>query len=90
LEELKRIIKESDIMDQSDKKWPKPDKIGKQELCVRIGEREITFKTSKISCSAEVQKAEDPEGLNVFFYLVQDLKCFIFSLVNMHFRIKPI
>jgi len=33
---------------------------------------------------------QDPEGLRVFYYLVQDLKCFVFSLINLHMKIKPI
>ncbi len=32
----------------------------------------------------------DPEGLRGFYYLVQDLKCFVFSLIGLHFKIKPI
>ncbi|XP_029767439.1 protein mago nashi homolog 1-like [Terrapene carolina triunguis] len=32
----------------------------------------------------------DPEGLRVFYYLVQDLKCLVFSLIGLHFKIKPI
>ncbi|KOB59521.1 hypothetical protein PFHG_01283 [Plasmodium falciparum HB3] len=32
LKELKRIIEESEICKESDKEWPMPDKIGKQEL----------------------------------------------------------
>jgi hypothetical protein len=35
-----------------------------------------------------VQKSKDAAGLTVFFYLVQDLKCFVFSLVNLHFRVQ--
>lgn len=60
IDELKNIIKKSNILAYSDKKWPKPDKIGKQELNIRIGSQEVTYKTSKIGSSAEVQKTEDP------------------------------
>lgn len=90
VDEMRRIVVESGILDKSDKEWPKPDKIGKQELHLRVGDREVKFQTSKIGSFSEVQKTGDPEGLTCFFYLVQDLKCFVFSLVNMHFRIKPI
>ena len=34
--------------------------------------------------------SRDPEGLRVFYYLVQDLKCLVFSLIGLHFKIKPI
>jgi hypothetical protein len=36
-----------------------------------------------------VQKTKDANGLTAFFYLVQDLKCLVFSLVNLHFRVLP-
>ena len=78
---------ESGILECKDQEWPKPDKIGKQELVVRVGGREVSLQTSKIGSYAEVQKTKDPTGLTVFFYLVQDLKCFVFSLVNLHFRV---
>ncbi len=32
----------------------------------------------------------DEDGLRVFYYLVQDLKCLVFSLIGLHFKIKPI
>ena len=35
-------------------------------------------------------RSTDPEGLRIFYYLVQDLKCLVFSLIGLHFRIKPI
>jgi len=67
----------------------------------------------------DIQDSEDPEGLRVFYYLVQDLRvriiptpfsllvniriktfvtnclsslpqCFVFSLISLHFKIKPI
>ena len=85
---MRRIVLESGILECKDQEWPKPDKIGKQELVVRVGTREVSLQTSKIGSYAEVQKTKDPSGLTVFFYLVQDLKCFVFSLVNLHFRVR--
>lgn len=29
----------------------------------------------------------DPEGLRVFYYLVQDLKALVFSLISLHFKV---
>lgn len=84
---MRRVVLESGILECKDQEWPKPDKIGKQELVVRVGNREVSLQTSKIGSYAEVQKTKDPTGLTVFFYLVQDLKCFVFSLVNLHFRV---
>ena len=84
---MKRIVLESGILQCNDAQWPKPDKIGKQELVIRVGDKEVKLQTSKIGSYAEVQKNKDADGLTAFFYLVQDLKCFVFSLVNLHFRV---
>ena len=46
--------------------------------------------TAKIGSLLDVQESKDPEGLRVFYYIVQDIKCFVFSLINLHFKIKPI
>jgi hypothetical protein len=46
--------------------------------------------TAKIGSLVDVNESEDPEGLRVFYYLVQDLKALVFSLIALHFKIKPI
>lgn len=33
-------------------------------------------------------ESADPEGLRVFYYLVQDLKALIFSLISLHFKVS--
>jgi len=48
------------------------------------------LRTSKIGCLVEVNSSKDPEGLRAFYYLIQDLKCLVFSLIGLHFKIKPI
>jgi len=88
--ELKRIIQESEIIKEDDNLWPTPDRVGRQELEIVLGQDHISFTTSKIGSLADVQASKDPEGLRVFYYLVQDLKCFVFSLIGLHFRIKPV
>ena len=35
----------------------------------------------------DVNESEDPEGLRVFYYLVQDLKALVFSLISLHFKV---
>jgi len=90
INEINRIIESSNILEHDDEDWPAPDKIGRQELDICIGKKEIYFRTSKIGSFLEVQESKDPEGLKAFYYLVQDLKCFIFSLIGLHFRIKPV
>lgn len=37
-----------------------------------------------------MQESNDPEGYRIFYYLIQDLRCIIFSLITLHFKIKPI
>ena len=64
--------------------------VGRQELEIRLGNEHISFETAKIGSLVDVQDSEDPEGLRVMYYLVQDLKCLIFSLISLHFKIKPI
>ncbi|RKP09417.1 mago nashi-like protein 2 [Thamnocephalis sphaerospora] len=90
IKELKRIVAESEIMKEDDKHWPRRNVVGRQELEIRFGNEHISFETAKIGSLADVQDSKDPEGLRVFYYLVQDLKCLVFSLISLHFKIKPI
>lgn len=76
-------------MDRADDdKWPEPDRQGKQELEIVMGDRHISFTTTKLGTQLQVQKTRDPEGLTQFYYLVQDLKCFVFSLVSLNFKVR--
>lgn len=90
LQDLKRMVEEAEIMKEDDNNWPHPDRVGRQELEIVLGDEHISFTTSKIGSLLDVQESKDPEGLRVFYYLVQDIKCFVFSLINLHFKIKPI
>ncbi|XP_063901863.1 uncharacterized protein LOC135121479 [Zophobas morio] len=90
LGELRRIIVESDIMQEDDKQWPLPNAVGRQELEVVLENEHISFSTAKIGSAADCEESQDPEGLRAFYYLVQDLKCFVISLISLHFKIKPI
>ena len=60
-----------------------------QELEVVVGDEHISFTTTKIGSLVDVEKSKDPEGLRAFYYLVQDLKCFVISIMSLHFKIKP-
>ena len=90
MDELKRIIEDSDLLKESDELWPTPDRVGQQELEIVLGDTHISFTTSKIGSLVDVQNSKDPEGLRTFYYLVQDIKCLVFSLIGLHFKIKPI
>lgn len=74
VEELKRIVEDSEVVKEDDAKWPPRNSFGRQELEVRLGDEHISFETSKIGSLVDVQDSDDPEGLRVFYYLVQDLK----------------
>ncbi|PVI08482.1 Mago nashi protein [Periconia macrospinosa] len=88
--EIKRIVKDSEILKEDDTKWPQKNKDGRQELEIRIGNEHISFETAKIGSLQDVQESSDPDGLRVFYYLVQDLKALVFTLISLHFKIKPI
>ncbi|KIV78671.1 hypothetical protein PV11_06298 [Exophiala sideris] len=90
ISEIKRIIKDSEIMKEDDSRWPQKNKDGRQELEIRLGSDHIQFETAKIGSLGDVTDSADPEGLRVFYYLVQDLKALVFSLISLHFKIKPI
>merc|ERR1711937_1020747 len=90
LAEVKRIIEQSEIVREDDNHWPEPNGDGRQEFEVVMGNQHISFATAKIGSLLDVQESSDPEGLRIFYYLVQDLKCLAFSLIGLHFRIKPI
>ncbi|KAL1499709.1 hypothetical protein AB1Y20_011904 [Prymnesium parvum] len=88
LAEVKRILEESEIVREDDKHWPEPNRDGRQEFEVVLGGQHISFATAKIG--SLLDESKDPEGLRIFYYMVQDLKCLVFSLIGLHFRIKPI
>jgi len=90
LKELKRIIQDSEIMKEDDSQWPSPDRVGRQELEIVCGDEHISFVTSKIGSLVDVEDSKDAEGLKIFYFLIQDLRCLVFSLISLHFKIKPI
>lgn len=59
------------IMKEDDNNWPEPDRVGRQELEIVMGNEHISFTTSKIGSLVDVQSSNDPEGLRIFYYLVQ-------------------
>ncbi|KAF1826224.1 Mago nashi domain protein [Dissoconium aciculare CBS 342.82] len=90
VDEIKQMIKDSEIMKEDDTKWPQKNKDGRQELEIRMGSSHISFETAKIGSIVDVDESEDPDGMRVFYYMVQDLKALVFSLTSLHFKIKPI
>lgn len=91
VEEMRRIITESDITTIDDSHWKDASALeGRQELEIKIGNTHIAFTCGEINSSMDVAKSEDPRGFKIFYYLTQDLKCLVRSLINMHFKVRPI
>jgi protein mago nashi len=92
VEEIRRIVLDSRITSVDDSTWErmKDRSTRRQELEIKIGNEHLAFTCPEILSLIDVQKSSDPEGLKLFYYLVQDLKCLIFSLITLHFKIKPI
>uniref|UniRef100_A0A1I8IXW0 VWFA domain-containing protein n=1 Tax=Macrostomum lignano TaxID=282301 RepID=A0A1I8IXW0_9PLAT len=72
--------REREIMQEDDQQWPMPDRVGRQEL-------EIASTSAspppRFGSLAEITGTKDPDGLRTFYYLVQDLKCLVFSLIGL-------
>lgn len=43
IEEMKRIIRDSEVTKEDDQNWPAPDRVGKQELEIKIDNDHISF-----------------------------------------------
>jgi hypothetical protein len=73
---------------EDDSKWPEPNEDGKQEIEIVDGENHISFTCSKIGTLVNVENSRDPEGMRTFYYLVQDLKALVFSMIALHFKVR--
>ncbi|KAJ1996837.1 hypothetical protein GGI04_005625, partial [Coemansia thaxteri] len=75
LNEVKRIVEDSEIMKESDEKWPRrSEEKGSIQLEITMGGRSASFDTEKIASLSDIAGTEDPEGLRVLYYLIQDFK----------------
>merc|ERR1711990_175789 len=90
IQEFTRIIENSKLLEEDDDNWPMPSRSGRQELEIVLGDDHISFCTKKIGSLFDIDNGQDPDGLRIFYYVVQDIKCLLFSLIGLHFRIKPI
>ncbi|ORC90697.1 mago nashi-like protein [Trypanosoma theileri] len=88
LEEIKRLIISSGVLESDDERWPQPDRNGRQELEIRLGNTHISLVTNKITSLSEVENSENPKGLETFYYFVRDIKSLVLALVSLHFKIK--
>lgn len=90
INEIMRIIEDSEIYREDEKQWPPPDKIGKTELIIKMNGLEWKGRTSKIGSLNDLNHCKDPDGLKLYYFLVQDLKSLVLSVMSLHFKIKPI
>ena len=100
LSEIRKMISESHIFSEIDTRWPDKDNSGGQELELRIGSDHISFTCSNIGSVAEIDRYyrqenieisgdnPDPLGLKLFFYLCQDMRVLVQSLIKTHFSTR--
>lgn len=92
VEEFRRLVEVSEITKVDDSKWKEPDErsTGHQELECKIGSHHIAFTACEIRSLGDIQKWNDPEGLQTFYYLTLDLKALVMALISSHFKARPI
>lgn len=61
VDEIKRIVKSSEIMKEDDSKWPQKNKDGRQELEIRLGSDHISF---------EVRDRNTPHNCAIHEYIL--------------------
>jgi protein mago nashi len=76
------------LLREDDSKWPEPDDVGRQEIEIKDGEEHVAFTCSKIGSMLDITDSEDPQGLKALYFLVQDLRCLVFSLIAVHFKVR--
>lgn len=59
------------VMKEDDNNWPEPDRVGRQELECIVGDDHVSYTCTKLGSVLQVQQSKDPEGLRIFYYLVQ-------------------
>uniref|UniRef100_A0A5S6R0U2 Mago nashi protein n=1 Tax=Trichuris muris TaxID=70415 RepID=A0A5S6R0U2_TRIMR len=90
IEAIRDRIRLSEILEEDDGLWPEPNRLGAQELEIVMDGHHISFTCAKTLSLSDCDNSDDPGGMRTFYYLVQDLKSIVFSLIGMHFKIKPI
>ena len=43
IDEIKRIVTDSEVTAEDDHNWPQPDRVGRQELEIKLGKEHISF-----------------------------------------------
>ncbi|MCJ1296840.1 hypothetical protein MMC34_008408, partial [Xylographa carneopallida] len=94
LRQFRAIIADSGITTYDDAGWTQPDAVGRQELEVRSGGQHVSFVCGKIQSMAELEgrgvAGAALAGMKCLYFVSQDLRCLVMSLITLHFKIKPI
>lgn len=90
IEEVKRLVVQSNVVECDDERWPQPDRNGRQELEIRLGNTHLSLVTNKITSLNEIENTSDEKGLTTFYYFIRDVKALILALVSTHFKIKAV
>ncbi|KAG5496819.1 hypothetical protein JIQ42_03653 [Leishmania sp. Namibia] len=90
LDEVKKLIVQYSVCESDDELWPTPDRNGRQELEIHLGNTHISLVTNKLTSMADIPKSSETVSLVRFYNFVRDIKALIFALVSIHFKIKPI
>jgi protein mago nashi len=90
VDEIKRLALSRRILECDDAKWPEPDRNGRQELELRIGNTHLSFVTNKITLMEEIERSSDPQGLGAFSFFVHDVRALVLALVSLHFKVNAV
>jgi len=91
LRQVEKMVSASSILQEADDAlWPPPDRSGKEELEIFSGRYHVSLACSKIGSLSRIQRSRDPEGLRMFYFLVQDIKALVLTLINAHYKKTPV
>jgi len=91
VEEFKRLITASNVIDLDDQKWPEPANdlsSGRQELECKVGRHHIAYTTVQLNNLSDIQATEDASGLTVFQTLTTDLLELVSTLIDYFFEAR--
>jgi protein mago nashi len=83
VQEFKKIVSNSGVLDCSDKLWPEPSNDdGKQELEIRYKGVHVSLMCVEIFSLGFVETTNDVDGLTKYFHVIQDLKSLMSTLLK--------
>lgn len=91
LEIIKMLLIKHSVCEIDDALFPDPDRNGRQELEVKLGNTHVSFLTNKLTTFSDVEAAADPgKGLIQYYSFIKDIKNLVLDLVSVHFKIKAV